>query len=371
MGKLKSAVYFANVRARSDKDSKICKVRRLFDAAGMANIAAKGDLVAIKVHFGERGSDAYINPIFVRQVVDKVHSLQAKPFVTDTNTLYGGDRSNSADHAITAIAHGFDYSVISAPIIMADGLKGQNFSRVEIGGKHFQSVKIAGDIALADSLIVLSHFKGHLLSGFGGAIKNLGMGCAPPIGKGEQHSARPIFNPDLCSGCGQCAKICPTKAIIVEMKIASIDYNSCTGCGECLRVCPTHALDFDWMVQVPPFLERMVEYAMGAIKEKQGKLGFFNFLLNITPDCDCLPWSDASFVPDIGILASQDPVAIDHASYDLVNSQMGISNSFLSRHRLPGEDKFKGLWKNTDGLYQVKYGALLGLGNSDYELIEI
>ena len=147
MGKLKSAVYFANVRARSDKDSKICKVQRLFDAAGMANIAAKGDLVAIKIHFGERGTDAYINPIFVRQVVDKVHSLQARPFVTDTNTLYGGDRSNSADHAITAIAHGFDYSVISAPIIMADGLKGQNFSRVEIGGKHFQSVKIAGDIA--------------------------------------------------------------------------------------------------------------------------------------------------------------------------------------------------------------------------------
>jgi len=140
-------------------------------------------------------------------------------------------------------------------------------------------VKIAGDIALADSLIVLSHFKGHLLSGFGGAIKNLGMGCAPPIGKGEQHSARPIFNPDLCPGCGQCAKTCPTKAIIVETKIASIDYNSCTGCGECLRACPTHALDFDWMVQVPPFLERMVEYAWGPSRKSKENWDFLTSCL--------------------------------------------------------------------------------------------
>jgi uncharacterized Fe-S center protein len=368
---LKSAVYFANVRARSDKENKMSKVCKLFDAAGMGNIADKGDLVAVKVHFGERGTDAYVNPILVRQVIDKVQSLEARPFVTDTNTLYGGGRANSADHAITAITHGFGYCVLNAPLIIADGLKGQNFSSVEINGKHFQSVKIAGDIASADGLIVLSHFKGHLLSGFGGAIKNLGMGCAPPIGKGEQHSARPIFNPDLCSGCGQCAKICPSKAITIETKITGIDYDACTGCGECLRLCPAHALDFDWIVEVQPFLERMVEYALGAIVGKQGKLGFFNFLLNITPDCDCLPWSDAPFVPDIGILASQDPVAIDHASYDLVNSQIGLPNTFLSRHHQPGKDKFKGLWDYTDGLYQVKYGAKLGLGNSDYDLIEI
>jgi uncharacterized Fe-S center protein len=220
-------------------------------------------------------------------------------------------------------------------------------------------------------LIVLSHFKGHLLSGFGGAIKNLGMGCAPAAGKAEQHSTRPIFNPDLCIGCGQCAETCPSSAVTVERKISSIDFNACKGCGECLRICPAHAIDFDWMVQVPPFLERMAEYALGAIQGKQGKVGFFNFLLNITPDCDCLPWSDAPIVPDIGILASKDPVAIDHASYDLVNSQAGLEGSLLQRNRQPGKDKFQGLWEYTDGLYQVKYGERIGLGNSDYRLIEI
>ena len=368
---MESEVYFTSVRARSDKENKISKVQKLFDAAGMAEVADKGDLAAVKVHFGERGADAYINPVLVRQVVDKLKTLEAMPFVTDTNTLYGGGRSNSADHVVTAILHGFDYSVVGAPVIIADGLKSQNFSEVAINGRHFQSVKIAGDVAEADSLIVLSHFKGHLLSGFGGAIKNLGMGCAPAAGKAEQHSTRPIFNPDLCQGCGQCADICPSSAVTVETKISGIDFNACKGCGECLRVCPAHAIDFDWMVQVLPFLERMAEYAQGAVKGKQGKMGFFNFLLNITPDCDCLPWSDAAIVPDIGILASKDPVAIDHASYDLVNSQVGLENSLLRRNHHPGEDKFQGLWEYTDGLYLVKYGARIGLGNSDYRLIEI
>ena len=368
---MESAVYFTNVRARSDRENKINKVRRLFDAAGMAEVASKGDLAAVKVHFGELGTDAYINPVLVRQVVDKLKSLGTRPFVTDTNTLYGGGRSNSADHVVTAIEHGFDYPVVGAPVIIADGLKSQNFSEVAINGRHFQSVKIAGDIAEADSLIVLSHFKGHLLSGFGGAIKNLGMGCAPAAGKAEQHSTRPIFNPDLCLGCGQCADICPSSAVTVETKISRIDFNACRGCGECLRVCPAHAIDFDWMVQVLPFLERMTEYALGAVQGKQGKVGFFNFLLNITPDCDCLPWSDTPIVPDIGILASKDPVAIDHASYDLVNSQLGLQNTLLERNHQPGKDKFHGLWEYTDGLYQVKYGSRIGLGNSDYRLIEI
>jgi len=156
---MKSAVYFTSVRARSDKDNKISKIKKLFDAAGLAEVAGEGELTAVKVHFGERGTDAYINPVLVRQVVDKLKALGARPFVADTNTLYGGGRANSADHAVTAIEHGFDYSVVGAPVIIADGLKSQNLSDVRIEGRHFQSVKIAGDIVAADSLIVLSHFK--------------------------------------------------------------------------------------------------------------------------------------------------------------------------------------------------------------------
>ncbi len=368
---MESAVYFANARARSDKESKVNKIGRLFDAAGFSEIIRKGDLTAIKLHFGELGNDSYVSPVFVRQIVDKVKALGARPFLTDTNTLYGGSRANSVDHIKTAIRHGFDYSVTGAPLIIADGLNSDYYRDVKIDKKHFKSVKIAGEIAAADSMIVVSHFKAHLPAGFGGAIKNLGMGCSPATGKSEQHSAKPIINQELCIGCKSCVENCPVFALTVNEKISGVNYDACRGCGKCLRACPTHAIDFNWLVELPPFMERITEYALGAINGKNGRIGYFNFLLNITPDCDCVPWSDHPFVPDIGILASSDPVAIDHACYDLVNNQIGLHNSLLQRNYAQGEDKFKGVWENTEGLIQIDYGAKIGLGNKDYRLIEV
>ncbi len=368
---MKSEVYFAGIRARSDKENKITKIGRLFEAANLADAAGKGDITAIKLHFGQRGNDSYVSPVLVRPIVDKVRALGAKPFLTDTNTLYGGGRANSADHLQTALEHGFGFEVTGAPLIIADGLRGDYYREVRIDGRHFKSVKIAGEIAASDSMIVVSHFKAHLPAGFGGAIKNLGMGCAPAAGKADQHSTRPIFNAEMCSGCDACAKVCPASAISVGKTIEHIDYDSCLGCGECLRACPSFAIDFDWFVEVPPFMERIAEYASGAVVGKEKRVGYFNFLLNITPDCDCVPWSDAPFVPDIGILASKDPVAIDQASYDLVNEQFGLQNTMLQKNRAPGEDKFRGVWENTDGLIQVSYAAKIGLGSKDYRLIEI
>lgn len=368
---MKSTVYFAGVRARSFQDNKQNRIMGLFDAAGLNQVVRKGDLTAIKIHFGEVGNDSYVNPVLVRPVVEKIRSLGAKPFLTDTNTLYGGSRANAVDHLQTAAEHGFSQAVAGATAIIADGLQGEDFREVAIDGKHFRRVKIAAQIASANSMIVVSHFKAHLPAGFGGAIKNLGMGCSPALGKAEQHSAKPIFNEKLCSGCRACMDNCPSRAITVEKRISEVDYSRCTGCGKCLRVCPTHALDFDWFVDVPPFMERMTEYALGAIKGKEGRVGFFNFLLNITPDCDCVPWSDAPFVPDIGILASQDPVAIDQASYDLVNRQTGQANSLLQKNHEPGADKFLGVWESTLGNIQVDYGARIGLGNREYRLVEI
>ena len=317
------------------------------------------------------GNDSYINPVFVRQVVDKVRAYGGKPFVTDSNTLYLGSRSNAVDHIETAIRHGFDYSVVGAPVIIADGLSGGNTKTIQIQKKHFKEVIISGDIAAAKSIIVLSHFKGHEVAGFGGAIKNLGMGCASAVGKQAQHSARPLIVGDACIGCGKCVTVCPRMAITLQNEKSSIDHSKCIGCFECMTVCPERAIDIDWVTEIPQFIERIVEYAVGAIQGKKSCTGYINFLTHITPDCDCVPWSDAPIVPDIGILASKDPVAIDAASFDLVNGQQGNPRSVLVHNHRKGEDKFKGLRANTDAYRQIRYGEEIGLGSSDYELIRL
>jgi hypothetical protein len=368
---MKSKVWFASLRARSDQESTEAKVRRLFETAGFSECIHKNDRTAIKLHFGERGNDSYISPVFVRQVVESIKAAGALPFVTDTNTLYLGSRSNAVDHITTAVLHGFDFAVVGAPVIIADGLCGKNVTRVAIGKKHFEKVAIAGDIAAADSMIVMTHFKGHEVAGFGGALKNLGMGCAPPQGKRDQHQAKPYTISNLCIGCGKCTRVCPKTAITLADKKSQIDKGKCIGCFECMTVCPSHAIDIDWETEIPLFTERMIEYAYGAVQGKEKKIGYISFLTRITPDCDCVPWSDASIVPDIGILASKDPVAIDAAASDLVNQQQGFKNTFLSAHHHPGEDKFTGLRPNTDGPRQLNYAQELGMGSREYELVKL
>ncbi len=368
---MKSPVYFASLRAFSDRESTTEKVRRLFDRAGFSELIAPRDKTAIKLHFGETGNDGFISPVYVRQVVEKVKECKALPFLTDTNTLYMGSRSNAVEHISCAILHGFDFAVTGAPVIIADGLYGKNVRRIAIGKKHFSEVAIAGDIAAADSLIVLSHFKGHIVSGFGGAIKNLAMGCAPPEGKRAQHNARPFSITEKCTGCAACMNVCPKSAITVTRKKSVIDQELCIGCFECMHACPEHAIDIDWETEIPQFMERMVEYAYGAVSGKEKKTGYMNFLIRITPDCDCFPFSDAPIVPDIGILASRDPVAVDAASFDLVNQQQGFADSLLTSHHHKGEDKFTGVHARTDGFRQIGYAEEIGLGSGSYELIPI
>jgi len=364
-------VYFAGLRARSHHESKVEKIRRLFDAAGFDAVVRPDDLAAVKLHVGERGCDTYINPVFVRQVVDKVKERGARPFLTDTATLYAGSRADAVRHTVTAIEHGFAYAVVGAPVIVADGLTGGYWEEVPIGGKHFQRVRIAGGIRAAGSMIVLSHVKGHDTAGFGGAIKNLAMGCAPPSGKAEQHAGRPFVEVERCGGCGKCTRVCPQAAMTLADGRAAINPEHCVGCGDCMRSCPSGAIEFDWTTEIRPFIERLCEDALGAVRDKPGRVGYINFLLDITPDCDCVPWSDAAIVPDIGILASTDPVAIDRASLDLVNSELGFARTHLTRNFAPGEDKFKGVWDYTDAEYQIAYAAGIGLGDASYRLIEV
>lgn len=365
-----SKVYFTDFTSRSKEDNKVNKVRKLYDAANFKNLMDKDDLVAVKLHFGEEGNDGYINPVFVRQIVDKILSSGSKPFITDTNTLYYGSRHNSQDHIRTAILHGYDYAVSGAPIIIADGLKGDHWNHIQINQKNFEKVKIAGDILSSDSMLVLSHFKGHEMAGFGGAIKNLAMGCAAAPGKIEQHGCTKPSILGGCTSCGNCIDSCPENAMSLSETGAIIDYDRCIGCSNCISECSESIIILDPNT-LDEFIERMTEYALGAVKNKNDKTGYMNFLMNITPECDCLPWSDRPIVPDIGILASNDPVALDSACYDLVNKEEGFENSMLNHNQNKGEDKFKGLCEGVDGRKQLKYGQKIGLGSMKYDLINL
>jgi len=366
-----SKVYFARLKAGSTADGAVTPVRRLFDEARFDTLIEPDAVTAIKLHVGERGNDAHLRPEFVRQVVERVRASGGKPFVTDTNTLYTGSRQNAVDHLATALEHGFDYGVLGAPFIVSDGLASDHYRDIRIDKKHFDTVKIAGDIVSAPSMIVMTHFKAHALAGFGGAIKNLGMGCAPSVGKTDQHKGMgPIVNEEGCSACGVCVEICPRGAITIEDGVSRINRDLCAGCGECMMACTTSSIGFDWEHDLPQFMEMLTEYAFGATVGKRG-VGYLNFLMQITPDCDCVPWSDAPIVPDVGILASRDPVAIDAASVDLVNQQQGLQGTRLANNLQPGQDKFKGVWAETRGSLQLTYGEAIGLGTSSYELVEL
>ena len=361
-GKMVSKVYFVDFKSLDAKESTVLKIKKLFDKAGFKSLMKEGDLTAVKVHFGERGNDGYINPVYVRLVVDKIKEAGAKPFVTDTNTLYIGERHNAVDHMTVALEHGFNFAVLNAPTIIAGGLKSGSSTPVEVNLKHFKQTKIATDIVQADSMIVMSHVKGHPMAGFGGAVKNLAMGCATAEGKKDQHSLRPEVDQDKCVGCRKCSKVCPAGAISYETKKAFIDKTICIGCGECVH---------EWEKEMENFVERLTEYAKGAVTGKEGKVGYINFLVKITPDCDCFPYSDRAIVPDIGILAGTDPVAVDKASIDLINAQEGFENSRLEHHCHAGEDKFTGLRPNSKGMVQLTYGEKIGLGSQEYELVKI
>ncbi|MBI5956793.1 MAG: DUF362 domain-containing protein [Chloroflexi bacterium] len=369
-----SRVYFADMRTRYGRNL-MDKVGQLFEMAGFSEFISKGDMVAIKLHVGEPGNLAYLSPPLVRRVVDRIKAFGGKPFLTDANTLYTGRRSNAIDHTIAAIENGFSYATVGAPFIVADGLNGQESVTVPLEGEGLQlkEARIGAALAHADVLIAMSHFKGHEATGFGGALKNIGMGGGSRAGKQVQHSElKPVVDPVRCTTCGRCLKVCPVKAIAyTEAMKALIDPAVCYGCGECVVVCRDRAIAVNWREGRKGSLqERMTEYAFALVQTKAGKCGFINFVMNVTPDCDCADWNDLPIVPNLGILASRDPVAIDQASVDLVNRAPGLAATALAGFT-ETEDKFRVLHSDVDWSIQLAHGERIGLGSREYELVAI
>ena len=370
-----SLVYMIDLSA-SWKKSVPAKVADLFNSLNPAEIFKQKDLVAVKIHFGEAGNTAHIRPQFVRQIVDILKCLQAKPFLTDTNTLYVGSRIEAWSHLNTACDNGFTREVTGAPVIIADGLRGNSDVEIPLNGAHIKNAYIGADIHYADGLVVMTHFKGHELSGFGGTIKNLGMGCASRKGKLDQHSnISPKVNSKKCVGCGECVIWCRGRAISLtgekKARKAHIDPERCVGCAECILTCRQGAISIQWNESIPTFMEKVTEYAKAVLSQKTGKSIFMTFVTDVSPLCDCNPFSDRSIVPNLGVLASTDPVAIDQAAADLVNQAPGNPMSNLKGGLEPGADKFRAMFPNIDWEHQLDYAEKIGIGSRKYELVKL
>ncbi|MGA1861916.1 DUF362 domain-containing protein [Deferribacter thermophilus] len=346
-------IYYSSLENKK-LNSPLDKIKKIFKKLKPEEVFDKGSLIAVKTHFGELGNTAFIRPIFLRPIIEVLKQIKVKPFLTDTNTLYVGMRTNSVDHLHNAFMNGFNYSTLQVPVIIADGLRGENSISCKIDGKLLKEVKLASDIVHSDGMVCVSHFKGHEVSGFGGAIKNLSMGCASREGKLAMHSVtRPKVHAEKCTACGLCKDACAAEAIVVK-KYAEIT-DKCTGCARCIAVCPHGAIGINWDETAENTSLKMAEYAYGVSKILKGKILYINIATNISPACDCYPGNDKPVCDDIGFFASTDPVALDKACYDFVIKKLRY-------------DPFKKIYNYIDPLVQLKHAEDLGLGSLSYEL---
>jgi uncharacterized Fe-S center protein len=352
-------VWFISVVSGEDKGSVAKKVTHLFKAAGLETCFTDHDLVAVKTHFGEEGNDTHIPPEYVLSVTQAIRERGGNPFLTDSCVLYKSQRDNAVNHLRLAHDHGFTLARVEAPVIIADGLVGGSEREVPISGRVFKTVSLSSAVLEANSLVVLSHVTGHMGTGMGGTIKNMGMGFASRKGKLRQHSVmKPLVSNKKCTGCGVCVVWCPEDAISLKQDLAVIDSQRCIGCGECLTMCRFDAIRYDWKMREQDLQQRMAEHALGSVIGKQGKVGCLNFLLSVTKDCDCLNVRQEPIFPDIGILASTDPVAIDAASLDLIRERTGKP---LSDWAYP----------DVDPHVQIAHGESIGLGSAAYDLVTV
>lgn len=371
----KSKVYFTDFRTRVGV-SLTEKLQRLIKKAGITDIDMDGKFVAIKMHFGELGNLSYLRPNYAKAVADVVKECGGKPFLTDCNTLYPGSRKNALEHLDCANINGFNTITTGCQIIIGDGLRGTDDITVPVrNGEYCKEAYIGRAVMDADIFISLTHFKGHESTGFGGAIKNIGMGCGSRAGKMQQHnSGKPIVHEDLCRGCRRCAKECGSDAITYENGKAVINQDICKGCGRCIGACGFDAIENQNWDANEILGRKMAEYSQAVC---DGRPTFhISLVRDISPNCDCHGENDAPILPDVGIFASFDPVALDQACVDaclhatpMPNSQ--LSDNLANPHWHHHHDNFLDSNPNVRWKETLEHAEKIGLGTREYELIKM
>lgn len=371
-----SKVYFTDMRALPGTTLQK-KLEKLVRAAGIGTIDFADKFAAIKIHFGEPGNLSYLRPNFAKTVADVVKSLGGKPFLTDCNTLYVGRRKNALDHLEAAYENGYSPFSTGCHVVIADGLKGTDEVEVPVeGGTYVTSAKIGRAVMDADVFIALSHFKGHESTGFGGAVKNIGMGCGSRAGKMEMHcGGKPEVDAEKCRGCHVCEKNCAHGAISFDQNNrASIDHAKCVGCGRCLGACNFDAIYNENYAANDELNCRMAEYAKAVVA---GRPAFYiNIVNQVSPYCDCHSENDTAIIPDVGMFASFDPVALDVACANACNQMPALPGSLLDDHLHAAgaqdhHDHFTNVSPETNWKSCMEHGEQIGLGSRAYELITV
>ena len=374
----KAKVYFTDFRTPYGGDTMPGKLKKLIRKAGNAQLNLEGQFVAIKIHFGELGNVSYLRPNYARAVVDVVKELGGKPFLTDCNTLYPGSRKNALEHLYCAWENGFTPLTVGCPILIGDGLKGTDDIEVPVrGGEYVKNAKIGRAVMDADVIISMTHFKGHETTGFGGALKNLGMGCGSRAGKKEQHNnGKAYVQQEICRGCRRCMRECANNGLVFdpETRKMHVDKEHCVGCGRCVGACNFDAIDFEDPNSNQMLNYRIAEYAKAVV---DGRPQFhISLVMDISPNCDCHVENDAPILPDVGMFASFDPLALDQACVDacmkcepLPNSQLG--EHMRDPHFVDHHDHFTNSTPESEWQSCLSHAEKIGLGTRDYELIRL
>ncbi len=372
----KAKVYFTDFRTMAFGDGLPAKLKKLVKKAGIGQIDMNGKFVAIKMHFGEKGNISYLRPNYARAVAEVVKELGGKPYLTDCNTMYPGSRKNALEHLECAWENGFSPLTVGCPILIGDGLKGTDDIIVPVaGGEYVKEAKIGRAVMDADVFISLTHFKGHEMTGFGGAIKNIGMGCGSRAGKKEQHSSgKPYIDPRLCQGCRKCQRECANEGLEFDAagKKMTVNRKNCVGCGRCLGACNFDAIGFNCDVANELLNCRMAEYAKAVV---DGRPCFhISLVVDVSPNCDCHGENDAPILPNLGMFASFDPLALDQACVDacmkaapLPGSQLSdnlVQKGFVNRH-----DHFTNSAPGSEWRSCLEHAEKICLGTRDYDLI--